>query len=827
MFPRLFCILMICGIAAAETDFKIGPDTQLDTLSAAAGDQNYVLVWRDLRLGAGLQQMRTLSVSSTGVSSADVQISAAGALPLDGPVQRNTIAFDATTKNFLAVWADNRAGAPGIYGALITQQGAAVGTDFLIAPIGRASDNAPQVVFTGADFFVAWQDEQSSGSSANRIFWGRVSSAGVPAAAGALPLSSGQNHKLEYVVNGVAGEHLVIWQDVGATPNVTRATRIGADDSLVAPAEGTVLFQRDFGVAGFGVPIGVAFVSGEYHILSSLSAQIDSSVYKTRLRPDNSVIRPSSPFCEVGQGTTGLEEDAFPRTFYNGSDEFLFIRNSKVSNTAYHLLTKRVKLDGTDVDPNMPLIDAAPQGVLNGAMAVNIGSQYLLVWMDGRLGGAQPQRGLNIFGLLTDSGKAADRTEPFLKAVAHALPIYGNSPLVVTFGNGGSTGIVDEQIWDFGDGGTDDVGNTTHKYTAKGDYIAVLSLVRAGFMYRDFVRISVDTDALGGGGGPPQVTAGTPGPVSNGVDTNFFLTTLNASLVFNAPDVDALHLAGYINASQLPVNVKDQIVSFAVGGKTYSLTMKADGTATTDVGVKPVARFVLNRFTGGFVLQTNLDNLAAGFAALGATNSTITKPGADISVPYTFSFGSLSQSSTLTAKYVAKAGKNGRLSFFFGVDGKPGPGFFRIFNGSAKESAKGAHTHQIVVIGNAALPGGESLVKATSGFWRISVGNYSEDVPVSSLVDNGLSYTLNAGKGKVGLSQFYYIKKSGQFGIMMNLLPADGAEPSGMPLSTSPYSRVDVAVSVNFDLDSGAQFQASGYLRLGRNKANSKKWKLR
>src|SRR5208283_65218 len=91
-----------------------------------------------------------------------------------------------------------------------------------------------------------------------------------------------------------------------------------------------------------------------------------------------------------------------------GIGEFLFVRNSKPSSTAYHLLTKRVGADGTDIDLTMPVIDDASQGVLNGAVAVSLGTQYLVVWMDGRLSGVQPAWQTNVFGVFLDDTQVGD-----------------------------------------------------------------------------------------------------------------------------------------------------------------------------------------------------------------------------------------------------------------------------------------------------------------------------------------------------------------------------------------------------------------------------------
>ncbi|MCY3024555.1 MAG: hypothetical protein NTW87_36740, partial [Planctomycetota bacterium] len=321
------------------------------------------------------------------------------------------------------------------------------------------------------------------------------------------------------------------------------------------------------------------------------------------------MIRPSAPFAEVGQGATGLTEDSFPRTFHNGGDEFLFVRNAKVSETAYHVITKRVADDGTDRDQNPRIIDSASQGVLNGAAAAAVGSQYLVVWMDGRRSGSQPSRQLNVYGWLLDGTQPGDDVPPFLKAVARATPLVGNSPLTVYFGTGGSTGQADAILWEFGDGASSTYGSTNHVYGSKGIYVAVLSLFRAGYTMRDFVRVFVDMDETGGGGGPPQAIGGSLGPVSNGVNTDVILNSLTVTLNFAKPGTDSLRVSGYMDPGVLPVLVTDKTGSLSFGSKTYSFTTDANGLFLSTAGELPVVHFVVNRYNGAFVLTAASDDL--------------------------------------------------------------------------------------------------------------------------------------------------------------------------------------------------------------------------
>jgi PKD repeat protein len=763
-------------------------------------------------------------VSSTGVVGPAFAISDAAGAPLGGPVQRSTVAFDGAS--FLVVWADNRPAGAGIRGALVSPQGAVVnGADFLIAPIARTNDLAPQCSSGGGSFFVAWQDNALSSAVASQLFMARVSSAGVAGAVAALPLAEGQSQTLEYLVPGPGGETLIVLQDVAAVPNVTLALRVAADDSPLGPAGGMLLFKHDFGVSGFGVPVGAIFDGTEYSVLSSLGADIDSSVFKTRIKTDGTVIRPSAPFAEVGQGSTNLAENAFPRTSYNGNGEFLFVRNDQVSDTAYHLLTKRVTLDGTDRDPNMQFIDTASQGVLNGAMAAGIGTGYLVVWMDGRRAGAQPDRQLNVYGVLLDGAKPGDDSKPVTKAVARASPTIGTSPLKVQVWAAGSTGIVDYVRWDFGDGTYDIVASAIHTYSASGEYIAVLSLVHAGFALRDYVRISVDMDQFGGGGGPPQAIAGTPGPVSNGVNTDVAANNLTVAVNFATANSDTLRLSGYFDPAVLPVLVTDKTGALTIFGRTYSFTTTINGTFVSGTSA-PVVHFSLNRYNGYFVFTATAENLRDALAALGAGNETVAKPGKEIVVPFSLNYAGLALDSTVTGLYTATAAKSGKLLYAFGSSGCAGMGVFRIFNAAALEAGKKTQprTHSFSVQGSLGWGGNVPVAKADSGNWRITLGNYVEDIPVGSLTLSNDVYSYRPGNVKTGITQFVYNTKSRGFGVAYKGVAAEGDNPSGMPLATSTFWRVDVAFSVDLDLADGSKFQGSGYARMARKKLTAKKW---
>ena len=145
----------------------------------------------------------------------------------------------------------------------------------------------------------------------------------------------------------------------------------------------------------------------------------------------------------------------------------------------------------------------------------------------------------------------------------------------------------------------------------------------------------------------------------------------------------------------------------------------------------------------------------------------------------------------------------------------------------AAETGKSQKEHSFTVTGNIGPGGGKRLALADAGVWRITLGNYAEEIPITSLVVKGDGIAFNSTvKKKVGITQFVYNTRTGFFGVAWKLVPAEGPQLSGMALSNSTVARADMALS--FDLDvQGGKFQTSAYVRLRRDKAGAKKWTIR
>lgn len=817
-------VLSVFALSLSGADFKIGPDTAVDSLALCAGKTSYLAVWRDTQL----KLWRACSVSQTGVSGTEIAVSAANSVAIANETQIQSVCFDGT--NFLLVWADNRPGAPGIYARRITPEGAFFSGEILIAPIARNFDLQPQVAFTGIDYLVAWHDDAGTSTpNATQVRYVHLGFDGGPGGVSAVPLAeAGSSQKLFTVTAGPTGETLITLQDNGVTPATTRALRVSSPNVVLTPGTGLAVSQSGFGELGFGALIGAFYINQEYTLLTSFGTRMDSSVFRIRILPaDNRVIRSTNPLGDVPQGATTFSEDNLPRTFYNGNGEFFFVRNVFAADDTTHITTKRVRLNGDDRDPNLLVVDSATKGLLNGGVAANIGTQYLVAWMDGRRVPA-PAFQTNLYGVFIDGNAEADEGFGAVKAVARAAPTIGIAPLTTQFGTSGSTGTIDSSLWEFGDGTSATNIGPSHKYETAGDYVAIFSLFRRGMASRDFVRIFVDSASKGGGGGPAQTITGAPLQSSPGVNPDLFFSSCSVLLNFANPASDTLRLIGYYDPSKIPFSQTDVPVSLTIGSRTYSFKLDEFGVFNSETGAKPFIRYQMNRFTGIFQITTVFDELQSVVGPFGALNNTVAKPGQAVVLPVALTYNDLSRSENISTLYSANVNKTGTLNYRLGTSGFPTFGYFRVLNVAAKERGKvDARVHQFGINGTMGFGGATPFTKATTGSWRVTLGNYTQAIPVELFRQEKAGYTYTAPKSSKGIVVFNYFFSSGSFQLLFNDLSAEGDNPSGLPVATSPVVTADLVLNMDLDLDNGVKFQSGGYARFTRKKINTKKWSPR
>jgi hypothetical protein len=812
--------VVVDPLIGAEQFLTSNLPTQVGPPTIAASTTSYLAVWTDYRAANNIPQLYGSIVSASGLASVDFPISSPVGVPLDFRFQRISIASDGSS--WLVVWSDDRTAGAGIRGSLVLPSGAVLdGDDFLIATTSGVVTEDPLVCFNGQEFVVAWQNSPSS-SIASQVYYTRVTAAKVVGSAQALPAGvTPVNQALLFLApQRPSGDTLLIYRENGESPLATRSVRIAPDGSLRDPG-GTTLFKEDASEGGFGRPIGAVCSGTEWNILSSYDQTVDSSVYLHRLSSAGVVTPPTSVFAEVPGGAIGQAGEQYAPAFA-GNGEWLFLRNEKVSNTEYHILGKRVTFAGVDRDPLLFQIDTATTGVLRNSVAAGISNNYLVSWLDGRSGGAQPGDARDIAAALVDS-TVAGSTGTAVVAVASASPTSGEKPLAVSFDASNSLGAYDSLAWDFGDGTTSTEKVVSHTYQNNGTYNAVLKLTKGAYSVFDRVVIKV---GVGGNTPTDGVQVGTPVDNSVGLETKIFIGSAAVRLDFVNADKDAVRIVMVLDAGRLPATLTGLVATVEIGSKSYSFNLDAKGQAVT-----PDSQFILNPVNGALGVQVLNTSLQTELAALGAKNET-NKPAINVNLPISVTIGTFSASATVGAAYRSTKDDLGVASYGFLGDGKEVSGAFLISQFTATQGElgkKGVRSHTYTIKGQVVKPNGGLFKPGATGEFRFLIGETFVMIPV------GLFQSKDGGKIKFtsraetfGLKKFVMDLNSGKFNMQLLKVPAEGDGSSGLPLANSGdnITLVDLNLSFVFDLEDG-KLSAGRYVFIGRKDASGKVWKLR
>lgn len=800
-------------------DFFISEDfpTLVTQPTIAASSTNFLVVWNDYRTGT-VPQITASIVTPGGLPSANFRLSNIAAVPLDYRFQRISVASDGT--NWLVVWSDDRAVGAGVRGAIVQSNGSLLGgDDFLIAATTGMVFEDPIVVYNGFEFVVSWTSTPPTGGT-SQIFYTRVTSASVIGQTSVVPANiTPINQTLLFLApQKPNGDTLLVYRENAEAPAATRSVRI-ASDGTIRDVGGTVLFKEDQNDSGFGRPIGAAWTGTEWQILSTFDQTTDSSIFLHRLSTTGVITPPTGVFAEFGLGPLGTATEPYAPAFAGGN-EWLFLRNERVSQSLSHIIGKRVTFAGIDRDPVPFQLDTATQGFLRDAVAAFVSDRYLAVWLDGRSGGAQPGDARDVAGTIIDTTVAGTADIP-LVAVANASPKSGEPPLTVSFDATASTGTYDTLLWDFGDGTTSNVATVSKTYRTRGTFIAVLRLTKNGYTVSDRVIITVGSGGPNTGGSK----VGTPVANSPGVETGLFLSTVVIRLNFAASPLDVIRVTGILDAGLLPNDLTGKNASVTIGSFTSTVSLDAKGQFKS-----PDVNFALNGPTGGFAFQIINADLRAAMAALGLNNEDV-KPAKNIEIPVTVTVGDFSATATVAVAYRAVRNDNGVGSYAFLQQGAEVSGSFLITSFSATEQFQpktGLKTHTFSIKGQIVQPSGGLFKPAAAGEFRFGIGNFEFGVPVGQFRVDGGKLKFVARVGVSGLKKFSIDLNSGTFNLQLLKVPAQANNGSGLFVAREGdnITNVDLALSFIFDLEK-EKFSAGRYIFINRKDLKTKKWKLR
>lgn len=337
----------------------------------AAFDINFLAAWADTRAG-----------TTTGMDIYGVRLDATGsvqdapAIPICTVINHQLDpAGAANGSDYLVVWTDWRNTPVGarhgdIYGAWIGTWGVAHPTNGFPICTATNDQNRPAIAALGTNFIVAWQDGRASLPTSARwdIYAARVSSSGEVLDPFAIPVCVTAPAQTNVAVAANATQSLVVWSDFRFSRALPHifGARVGADGSVL-DADGLAICTAPY----FQTSAAVAADGQGYFVVwcdwrGSLSGP---PVLYGALVSSNGVVSPPDGF--PIRATLGV--CAAPAVAFNGRDYFVTWQESAPGlPDSFELLGLQVGPEGhTDIGP---LLRISGNGLKQISPAVAAGS---------------------------------------------------------------------------------------------------------------------------------------------------------------------------------------------------------------------------------------------------------------------------------------------------------------------------------------------------------------------------------------------------------------------------------------------------------------------
>ncbi len=325
-----------------------------ETPAVAFDGTNHLVVWADERSGnPGIYGAR---VSRTGVvlDPAGILIGASGYSP--------SVAFN--DQNYLVVWTTFRNGDGNIYGARVSQTGVVLDPDGIIITDADQDQEFPSVAFDGQNNLVVWQDE-------DEIYGTRISPEGVILDTVRILISEdGENPSV-----GFDGQnYIVVWENWGWECDIYGA-RVSRAGIVLDPAGFAITTAEDDQKSP-----AVTFGDQNYLVVwqDNRWNWFYHDIYGARVSRDGVVLD------TLGIAVTTVEaQNEFPAVTFDGENYLVIWQDER--NVVYDIYCARISTAGTVIDTTGIAISTADHDQCSPAVAFD-GQHYLVVWQDWRNG---------------------------------------------------------------------------------------------------------------------------------------------------------------------------------------------------------------------------------------------------------------------------------------------------------------------------------------------------------------------------------------------------------------------------------------------------------
>lgn len=317
--------------------------------------------------------------------------------PVIGPAfgDQSTPAVASNGAEWLVVWQDSRTGHFTIHGTRVDGDGVVLDRGGIAFGVGDSTQQNPAVAANGTDWLVVWQHDSGT-SSWTDVYGARVSQSGTVLDAGGIPISTAVNHQWYPSVASNGSDWLVVWQDA-RNWNSTRNDVFGARVS----SRGTVLDRS-------GIAVSTAANSQSYPAVAANGTDWlvvwqdargggSTDIYGARVNSGGSVLD--------GEGipvSTAANHQSGPAVAANGTDWLVVWQDGRTGGGVYGA---RLNRGGTVFDPGGIPISTTPGFQQLPSVAAN-GTDWLVVWANDRGDGSNDIYGVRLdrVGSVLDPG---------------------------------------------------------------------------------------------------------------------------------------------------------------------------------------------------------------------------------------------------------------------------------------------------------------------------------------------------------------------------------------------------------------------------------------
>lgn len=343
-------------------------DANQDLPAAAWNGSNYLVAWQDNRNGTQDVYARRLTAAGVNLGSSDIAVSTA-----TGDQQNPAVASNGLS--FLVAWDDTRTStARDVYAARVDGSGAVLDPAGIVVSAASDVQQAVDLAWNGSTYLAVWSDRRSG--STYDVYGARVDTAGAVLDASGIAISTAANAQTTPSVASDGVGFLVAWTDTRSGTAIY-AARVAGSGSVQDPSGIAV----STGSGARRAPDVVAR-SGEYLVAWEDERSDTGDVYGSRLASSGTVIDAGGLLLSKQANST-----ANPGVAFDGANYLLVWDDGRPSSTGRDIWATRVTPAGVVLDPAGFAVSTAT-ATQSAPKVASDGSQFLVVWEDGRAGGA-------------------------------------------------------------------------------------------------------------------------------------------------------------------------------------------------------------------------------------------------------------------------------------------------------------------------------------------------------------------------------------------------------------------------------------------------------